>query len=196
MDASFDIITQVETKQICAYCSKSIDMLEETVLLQVVLPAKRDGKMEYYILENDEGGDYAYAPYFFHIDCWVDEVERELHDLLKDDPPVMLCGNSIVTCDGCTSDILPWETSGLLTFGDFQRSQRTPEGVHHAVFVPYEAASTRPLCIACLALINSEVLELWEDGITHRGACEDGIKSRCWRYEVCEDPQEGCRLNQ
>lgn len=193
MVAAFDIGLNLDSGHLCGYCGEPILILEEAVLLEVVYIAKTYEGVQYYAIE-DEHGNYAYEPYFFHHNCWDEEVENSLCEYIEDEPPV-LDSRGIAECDGCTSDIFPWETSGVLHLGDFQRSDKNPDGTYRIKFIPYETQKSRPLCIACLALINEDILEMWEGGITHQNACPHGIQSRCWRHNGCEDPgQDGCRL--
>jgi hypothetical protein len=194
MVAAWDVgALNLGSGHVCAHCSQELEVLEEALLLQVAYPAKPNGSMEYYIAE-DEQGEFFYEPYFFHLSCWEEEVENSLYALRDDEPPV-LDERGIVECDGCTSHILPWELSGVLTLGEFQRATRAPDGSAGISFVPFDTVKERPYCISCLTLINEEVLEMWENGITHRGACEEGVHARCWRYACCEEPgKTGCRL--
>ncbi len=192
MVAAFDLRPNLDSGHCCAHCGEPILLLDEAVLLEVAFVAKTDC-VEYFTVE-DENGNYAYEPYFFHHRCWEEDVENVLCEYVEEETPV-LDGRGVAECEGCTSDILPWETSGVLHLGEFQRSERDPDGEFRIKFVQYETQKSRPLCIACLALINEDILEMWEGGITHRGACPQGVQIRCWRNGACDDPgQEGCRL--
>lgn len=186
------IVMNLETGYDCAYCGKGIRILEEVMCIEVTLPAKVQD-VEYYVLE-DEEGEYAYDPYFFHLNCWEEGLENDLNDRIEDREPIM-CEGGIVECDGCTSDILPWEATGKLSVGEFRKPERSQDNDFAPRFIEYENVKPRAFCVSCLHTINSEILEMWEQDITHRGACEEGVHCRCWRYESCDDPgQPGCRL--
>lgn len=192
MVAAHDVAVDLDSGHVCALCDERINMLDEALCLEVVLPAK-PADVEYYILEDNEG-NYAYEPYFFHLTCWVEEVEGQLNDSIEDDAPV-LDSSGIVECEGCTSDILAWETCGTVTVGEFKYLEQSQDGAYEPRFVPYPGIKSRPFCVACLSRINTEILEMWPEGVTHLGACEDGVACRCWRYGSCNDPgQPHCRL--
>jgi len=191
MAATYDVAVDLDSGHVCACCEEPISMLEEVLCLEVVLPVKLD-VVKYYILEDDTGG-YAYEPYFFHVDCWVGEVEEALCTVIEDTSPA-LDSRGIIECEGCTSDIFAWETCGIVSIGEFTRIPQSQDGTYPPRFVPYEIKS-RPFCVSCLHTINEQILEMWEGGITHRGACEEGISCRCWRYESCNEPGKAhCRM--
>jgi len=192
MVAAFDVDVSLDSGHVCALCSKEIDILEEVACLEVVYPSIQSGMLEYLVVP-DEVGDYAFDPYFFCLNCWEEEMENLLCTARELEPPVE-DARGIVECAGCTSDILPWETSGVIHLGDFRRPERDPDGDSKPTFVPYDMVP-KPFCVSCLAVTNGDILEMWEGGITHMGACEDGVHARCWRYECCEEPGKiGCRL--
>ena len=194
MVAAFDVTPQVDSGHLCGQCGQMITLMEEVVLLEVVYINKTD-QVEFYAAEDDHG-NYAYEPYFFHHSCWEDDVENVLCEYMdQEELSPVLDGRGIAECDTCTSDILPWETSGVLQLGEFQLSDKNPDGTHRVKFVQYDSQRNRPICIACLNTINEEILEMWEGGVTHQGACEEGVQSRCWRTGGCDDPgKPGCRF--
>lgn len=193
MVAAPDVAVDLDSGHVCALCNEQIDMMDEVLCLEVVLPSSQNLVAQYFILENDQG-EYAYEPYFFHAHCWKDDVEEQLNEAVDDQEPIM-DPNGVVECDGCTSDILEWETCGILTPGDFRYLEQSQDDEYSPRFVPYPNTRSTALCISCLARINEEMLEMWENGITHAGACDEGVHLRCWRYQSCDSPGKyGCRL--
>jgi hypothetical protein len=176
-----------ESEHACAYCEEDIHSVEELRLVQVVYSNKTPTGLEFYAIENDEG-EYQYQPWFFHFTCWEDVQER-LVEIIEDQEPVFdPLEQKAVECDGCTADIRPWETTGLISFGEIHRSQLMPNGENTFHF---DTCNSKPhvLCISCLWHINNEVLEMWEE-LSHNGECAEGIASRCWRDGGC---RSGCR---
>lgn len=186
--AAWDVALEPMSGQVCAECGEEFGLLEEVVLLQVAYPVEKGS----WILAEGEGGEYLYEPHFFHTACWADDVDAPMEEVLGDAEPV-LDRRGIVECGVCTSDILSWELSGLLTIGEFQRSERAERSI---TFVPYQEQMEIGICASCLYSINEEVLELWEDGFTYGGCCPLGLELRCWRDgRVCNSPGgPECRL--
>lgn len=169
------------TEHNCAYCDERIYVCDEVILVQIVYPNFVVDHIELYDIDNGCGG-FEYEPWFFHLDCW-ESVMEELDELTEDAPP-MLDPLSIFDCSHCKSGIRPWESSCLVTPGEFHRSPRAPNGVQD---IHFEACLGEPqlLCTACIAMINDELFEMWED-FSHNGECTQGAYRRCWRGNCCE----------
>lgn len=168
------------TDHVCAYCEANLDLLEEVLLLQVVYPNRVNGHDEFYDLENDAGTSYEYTPYYFHMECW-EEIGADL-DTHNEEVAALAHEYGIHECDSCTSDILAWELTGLLTEGEFRTSQRAPNGEPTTYF--HSNTKPRCYCAACLLHVNNEILEMWEN-FSHNGECQDGTLLRCWRSGMC-----------
>lgn len=170
------------TEHSCASCGEAISYTEEVFLLSVVQAQLINGRVEYYDLLDDEG-DFAYTPYFFEFSCW-ESIEEDLRDRAKDVPPIM-DELSLTECAACESDIRPWETMGLISFGELHSSQRTPAGPT-TVFA--DMGDKHHICIACLYVLN-DVGQFWvnsmNQGYPGYRTCEEGIHARCWRMSTC-----------
>ena len=178
----------LETDNVCADCSKSICLLEEAVLIQVVYPSSRTGQVELHPVLSETGG-YLYEPYLFHQNCWFNVIDQ-LREERRDIPPIPdLQGLSICKCFDCKSDVREGEVSGVAIWGDLRRSPRSPNGMNAIYFQATKAPHL--MCISCMLCINDGVIELWENGISQNDECSDGTHGRCWRDNGCNG---GCKL--
>lgn len=173
----------LETEHVCAYCDKGIELLDEILLLQVVYPtANGGGGDEFLIIENNQG-DFAYTPYYFHMHCWEEiAADVDAHNAEEEVDP-MFNGRGHWECDSCTSNILPWETSGLLDEGELRRSQRQPNG-KPTIHFHRTTEQRRLYCAVCLLYINESLIEMWTP-FNHNGECAEGTARRCWRNGGC-----------
>lgn len=183
-----------DTEMECAYDSEAIEYMEAVVMLSVVAPAS-DGQggliFEPILIEEDM--DFLYQPVFFQAPNW-DRVEEDLQPILEAaDSKSLHCLHALLTCGTCNSGILASETMGLLTFGIFERSNRSPSGRGYGCKFVADDRNHAVLCIACLRSINDEVLTIWEDGVCHDNECQAGTQTRCWRAGcagACEQAED------
>jgi len=167
-----------ETELQCPQCDKNIHLGEEVVVLRVIRPEGFDPAtgVTFSDFLDEEEDDFLYTPFTFHRACWA-EVFTDYEESIKDDKPVLAAGG-VVECDGCTSDIMRGEVTGLVTPGTLVLSRRRPNG-EPALGLSAVTASLY-ICIACLVGINTSHLEMWE-GLSQDGECDNGLKERCWR---------------
>jgi hypothetical protein len=81
---------------------------------------------------------------------------------------------------------------GMLSFGEIHRSDKCPRGIYEPKFVCSDKDKA-PICIECLAFLNTEVHTIWPDGVCHDDECQVGTQTRCWRDGCpgnCEEEQE------
>lgn len=194
MEAAVNTDSDEEEESIvpsCSSCEETITYEEDVVQALVVYPYSLDGErvenLELYVTEE---GEPIYTPLFFDFSCFENLIEQ-LNTLNKDVPPT-LSEEAQVTCDYCTSGILPQENCVRFDHGEIVLSKKT--GV--AKFL--EAIENKPLvmCIGC-AIQLSGVLdetdtvyaELWPD-ISNGDECPQCTIQRCWREEAC-----GCKCH-
>ncbi len=163
----------------CALCSKRIMLTDSVAQLEVVYPAVGpNGILAGYAIEGDDGG-YEYDPYHFHLECW-DELHQQFFEEDNDAPPVYDPARlGIVECLFCSSDIRAWETSGMVSYGEIRRSQRSPNDQPTTYFELLDPERCF-ICLPCLWTVNKERLDMWTK-VTHVGECEEGMHMRCWR---------------
>lgn len=173
---------------ICGDCGEDLHFVDELFLIQVVYLNRVGETFEMYFVE-DEDGEFEYDPYFFHLECW--EKNHETLGELVDETPAIIHPASIAVCSCCKSDILPWEVTGSIQFGELHRSQKTP---NHEATLYFHVYGSNPtfMCLSCLIELNDQVIELWEDGVDQHGECIDGSHERCWRRGLC---QRECKLD-
>ena len=168
-----------DTGAVCAYDSECIEYADPVVLLAIVLPkVDQNGVMTFNYILTPNGGDFLYDPVYFLSPNW-DRVEEDMQANLEEREAIP-CKDPILTCCLCSSGILVDETTGLLTPGAFERSQRNPDGNYGRKFIP-DRGERAVVCIACLRAMNDEVLTIWDDGVCHKNECPDGTQTRCWR---------------
>lgn len=190
MVSSLTMIEPVEeTGHGCSMCGKPLELGEEIAILTVGFPTAGQigvtpsGPVEGFIdiepLESMEEGEdkYLYEPHLFHRECWK-EIESDWEADIADKKPVF-DNRQLIECDLCTSCILVGETTGVVRIGRLAISNRRPHGSHSLTLS--ETAEAEHVCVACLAGINEDHLEMWDEGISHDNACEQGVKERCWR---------------
>lgn len=164
-------------------CDGELFIHDELVLIQVVYPNLVDGRIECYDID-DGTGEFVYEPCFLHMDCWL-EFLSSLDMLLEDSPPI-LDPLTICDCTQCKSGIRAWETSCLITPGEFERSSRSPNGYQDFHFAPSRQSPPMILCASCTARLNEEIFEMWEQ-FSHNGECPEGTHKRCWRTGECQE---------
>lgn len=167
-----------DTGAICAYDSETIEYTDPVVMLSVVFPRLGQGGVVFEYVTTLDGGDFLYEPVFFLSPNW-DRVEEDMQEQLEQREAIP-CLNQVLTCCLCSSGIIVDETTGLLTPGVFERSQRNPDGNYGRKFIP-DRGERAAVCVACLRALNDEVLTIWEDGVCHKNECPDGTQTRCWR---------------
>jgi hypothetical protein len=182
-----------ETGQICSDCGKAVEFNEETWLLQVMIVHQHGGVpvLADAVDEESDDGDYLYEPHFFCTSCWNTMYEAHRRDI-KDDLPVPDQHGSF-ECAACGSDIRSGELVGSAMLGEFLISNREPSGVRGPKF--FSSKNPDILCLHCISLLNSELIEMWPGGVSLYGECQDCLQQRCWR--VLEDGiQCGCSCHE
>lgn len=158
----------------CEGCGRYL-ALEEEVMLGVVRYTVTKGAPEVDVLGNTCKA-YRYDPVFICMKCW-DDLEQELVERLADTPPC-IHQESLLTCNFCRSSILLFEYYARMMTGEILRAPQEPRGQVSYTFHPFETG--RALCLACMARVTSEILQIWED-VTQTGECGDCEQQRCWR---------------
>ncbi len=160
----------------CARCQRKIMLVEEVYLLWVVA-ARVNGGVNILPVESDEG-DLLYPPQYFCFDCWEENCEG-LTDYVDKIQPVY-DDKGVFECSICDSAILIDESFGQPILGEFRCSVRQPD--EEAAYY-FHRLQERELCIciACLKILNDEVIEMWEEGVDQEGECDQGTHLRCWR---------------
>jgi hypothetical protein len=176
----------------CLYDREGIEYTEPVVMLSVVSPKPNgDGGINFESITTEDESDFLYEPVFFLAANW-DRVEEELQPVL-DTTTAVPCPNPLLLCGLCSSGIMTGETTGVLTFGIFERSRRDPIGGSFGCkFVP-DTREHAVICSACLRTLNDEVFTLWDDGFCHDNECAEGTQTRCWRAGCaggCEEEEE------
>ena len=182
-----------ETGQICSDCGIHVDYGDETWLLQIMLVHQHAGipVLTDAVDEESNEGDFLFEPHFFCPTCWNVMYEQHRRDI-ADDLPVPDQRGSF-ECAACGSDIRVGEIVGAASFGEFQVSNRAPSGVRGPKFISKKNSDI--LCLHCVSLLNSERIEMWSEGISMYGECQDCLQQRCWR--VLEDGiQCGCSCHE
>ena len=180
-----------DTGMACVYDGEPIEYTDPVVMLSVVRPTLTAGTLNLVPLTTEDEGDFLYQPLFFHSTNW-DRAEEGLQPYLES-VTALPCEQPLLTCAICSSGIAAEETSGLLTFGMFERSRRNPNGDGFGRRFEADNKDHAVVCIACLRLLNDEVHTLWEDGVCHEDECADGTQTRCWRSGCpgsCEEAED------
>jgi hypothetical protein len=127
----------------------------------------------------EDSDDYLYEPLFFHTKNW-DEIEEKFEQEHPNRPTIQAAGG-ILRCRYCSSDVLPGETTCVVTYGEIHKSQRDPDG--EGCDDKFENMDTNPIvvCTACAMDINDDVHELWDGGVAYGNECKEGTYARCWR---------------
>lgn len=176
----------------CAYDSEAIEYTDPVVMLSVVRPyLNNDSLVVFEPLMTEDEGDYLYQPLFFHAPNW-DQTEEDMQSTL-DAMEALRVEGALLECSLCSSSILPHETTGLLTFGSFERSTRSPDDRGYGPRFTADIKSHAVVCIACLRSLNDDVFTLWEDGVCNDNECQAGTQTRCWRAGCaggCEEEEE------
>lgn len=167
----------MKTEHSCAACAETLCYTDEAVVITVVAPTIEAGNFYYAPAESDDG-DFLYEPRFCCYECWED-VGNEVAELLENTPPIEEI-TAVVVCRLCKSGICLGELMGLVTMGELQCSQRSPEIAATTIFDAQDPDPT-PVCIACLRRISEEFLDLWET-VGQGDECEEGTDIRCWRH--------------
>lgn len=169
----------LDTGIACVYDGEPIEYMDLVVVLLMIKPGVENGRLLFYDIYTEDQDDYYYEPGFFHGKNW-DEIEETLERYVKERKPVDVPG-AVLHCKYCKSGILPGETTGVGLIGEVHRSQRDPD--LHAFGNHFEPLNQPPivLCISCMLLLNTEVQEVWGDGVCHDNECKQGTEVRCWR---------------
>lgn len=169
----------LDTGVACIYDGEPVEYQDLVILVMMIHPYVVDGRLMFYDIWAEDKTDYLYEPGFFHGKNW-DEIEEELGRFIAGRQPVQVEG-AILHCRYCKSGILPGETTGVGLTGEIHRSQRNPDSSAYGNH--FEPLSTEPivLCIACMMCLNTDVQEIWGDGVCHDKECKRGTYVRCWR---------------
>lgn len=169
----------LETGVECAYDGEPIEYTDLVVVLLMVKPFIVEGQLRFYDVCTTDNKDYLYEPSIFHGKNW-DTIEEELETQVRDHKPLEVEG-AIVYCKYCKSGILPGETTGVGLLGEIHRSERNPD--LGAFCNQLEKLDVAPIviCISCMLLLNTDVQEIWSDGVCHDNECRQGTEVRCWR---------------
>lgn len=163
----------------CVYDGEPIEYTDLVIVLLMIKPHIMNGQLFFYDIRTEDQDDYLYEPVFYHGKNW-DEVEEEFEQYVRE-TPAMPVSDAILHCRYCKSGILAGETTGVALTGEVHRSQRNPDlepyGNH------FDPLDTAPIiiCVACVASLNSDVHEMWPDGVSHNDECKEGTYARCWR---------------
>lgn len=170
----------LETEHVCSHCGDNLELVDEILLLQVIYPNRTNEGNAYFIVEDDVG-DYAYTPQYFHLQCW-EEIAADLDGYNEEREPFFE-PEDLWECDSCTSSINRWETTGMLNEGELRQSRREPNGEPTIYF---DTCNIKPrfYCASCLRTVNDDIIELW-DTFSHNGECAEGTRQRCWRLGTC-----------
>lgn len=168
----------------CALCGDMLKYADESFVLTVVMAVVIPEGIQYIPLMLEDGSDFLYEPYFFCFTCWescIEDVRTE-----KGDMPPVEDQYSILECACCESGIRQNEVLGTASFGEVHRTKRSPDT---GGYVKFEVMDPEPstLCIECLNALNTVVDDLWTDGVSQGGECEEGRFIRCWRYGCTYD---------
>jgi len=166
----------MKTEHVCSACADTLCYTDEAVVITVVVPTIQGHEFVYAPAESDDG-DFLYEPQFACYECWED-VGNEVAELLENTPPIEEI-TAVVTCRICKSGICMGELMGLVTMGELQCSQRSPEFSATTIFEPQDPDPT-PVCITCLSKLSDEYLDLW-DSVSQGDECREGTDIRCWR---------------
>jgi hypothetical protein len=170
------------TGHICADCGDKLTYTSEAWLLQVATLQQIGGHLQSFPLvdEADPNRDFLFTPYFFCFECWENQYD-ELKEEFEDQPPVTDAGG-VAECACCGSSVLEGEYCGLFQIGEFQASNRAPNGVAGPRFEMPHPPDV--LCLYCLAVLNESFISMWDE-LSQFGECQDCIFSRCWRAGAC-----------
>ena len=177
----------LHSEQICSHCGEELELLDSLVLLQVVYPGyDENGQLVYMAISTEKGG-YLYDPQFFHSSCWGELwVDLEVH--MEEEGFISTPDTEEhIPCSCCEAGTRYGEIMGLLSTGEFRRSQREPNGEGTIYFFPYTDMET--LCVSCLSTFNEDLFEMW-DNFGLAGVCPTGLHERCWRTGTCTN---GCQ---
>lgn len=163
----------------CSYDGEAIEYTDLVMVVMMIKPHVVNNQIVYYDLRMEEDGDYLYEPVFFHGKNW-DEIEEGLRNYLHG-RLTLAVPNAILNCTYCGSGVLEGETTGVVLTGEIHRSQRNPDlEAYSNHFEPLNVAPV-VICISCMRDLNTDVQELWEDGVCHDEECKEGTIARCWR---------------
>lgn len=170
--------TVMQTDHGCAACAETLCFTDEVVVITIVVPTIEGTEFKYAPAEADDG-DFLYEPRFCCYECWED-VGNELAELLENTPPIEEI-TAVTLCKICKSGICMGEITGLVTMGELQCSQRSPD---IAATTTFDAQDPDPavLCVSCMQKLSDQYLDLWES-VGHADECAEGTDIRCWRLE-------------
>jgi hypothetical protein len=169
----------MESNVLCACDGEPIPYMDGCVCMFMVRPFIVNGRLTFFDIKTENEDDYLYEPAFIHVKNW-NEIEERFYVYSENRVPVNVHG-AIVYCKYCKSGILPGETMCVAPFGEIHRSSRNPD-----VSEPgdrFEICDPNPtyFCISCIMDLNTDIQEVWADGVCHGEECKDGTYARCWR---------------
>jgi hypothetical protein len=179
-DGQIDINT---TNIKCARCGDTLAYTEEVWRLRIVQAQVLNGDVVYHDILNEEGRQ-KYQAHFFEFICWETSKE-ELLELYEEAPCAVEHPLGILRCDICESDILEWETFGLVEYGELHFALRSPLGLP----VQFEHLKhEHHVCICCLYQLDAGEHNYWNgniEPIPDHWVCQEGLFDRCWRQDEC-----------
>lgn len=184
-----DMSPSYTSGHICAAgdCGAELILTEDAVRLEVVIPQLVESNQVVYPPFVTQAGEFAYEPYHFHQQCWLEYVELLEQELEEYDARAMPDQHSFINCVVCYSGIRLLEPMGMVRHGCLQINRRNPNG-EQSMF--WHTNKFDHICIACLRALNDDILNLWgETSISYMGECPACTYKRIWRNsEVCHHP--------
>ena len=170
------------------FCTEAIAYTEEICMLSVEVAAHTEqGLVCTPIVASD--GDYLYEPVFYCHGYWKNILD-ELESYVADVPPIEDV-HSLFECAACRSGIRAGEVFGKITPGEFQVSDRSPDGQVRPSFVPLIEIPVI-VCAPCINVIQQDISEIWGDPLRQNNECAEGTHLRCWRHGCSADVDCNC----
>lgn len=148
-----------KTGHVCDCCGEWLYYNDEVIVLEISECAKDPTGPKWQPIYGEDG-DYQYAPYLMHLECW-EEIIEEVKELLEEHEIGMEADHPVLPCWVCSSDIAAFEPYAAASFGELQVSQRCPS--NKSVDRIQRMGHPKAVCLACVSYAAPTHFEAWED---------------------------------